>query len=302
MNETVATPYRVLLATDDSEAARNAEIWASRLRWSRPCVVDVLCIAGRGITRFGWGMQTYRAPVRRAIEQLRESELLAGARIANEVGERLQRSGRTIRAWARQGDPAEEILAAIDTEQPDLITLGPRGRSGLAQLLLGSVSRQIIGETTRPVLVARRPPDGDGSLPGHVLVLVDGSLAAETAIDWVATAGWTRGAKVTLLGLLGVPAGVETDDPELASQVSELLRGDAVAVLDRLADRLADSATEVITEMEIGHPLEGTLRAVEEYEPDLIVVARPRRRRGQDPFAEKVARYAPISVLIITTP
>jgi hypothetical protein len=40
MNDTAATPFRVLLATDDSEAARNAEAWVSRLRWSRPCVVD----------------------------------------------------------------------------------------------------------------------------------------------------------------------------------------------------------------------------------------------------------------------
>lgn len=302
MTDKTAKPFRVLLATDDSEAARNAEAWVSRLRWSRPCVVDVLCIAGRGITRLGWGMQTYRAPVRKAVEQLRQSELLAAARIANEAGERLQRAGRTTRAWARQGDPAEEILSAIDAEQPDLIALGPRGRSGLAQLLLGSVSRQIIGEATRPVLVARRPPDGDGSLPRHLLVLVDGALSAETAIDWVVTAGWAQGAKVTLLGLLGVPPGVETDDPELASQMSELLRGDAIVVLDRLADRLADSATEVVTAMEIGHPLEGTLRAVEEYRPDLIVAARSGRRRSQDPFAEKVARYAPVPVLIITAP
>ena len=67
MNETVTRSFRVLLANDDSQAARNAEAWVSRLRWSRPCVVDVLCVAGHGITRFGWRMQTYRAAVRQAI-------------------------------------------------------------------------------------------------------------------------------------------------------------------------------------------------------------------------------------------
>lgn len=297
-----AAPLRVLLATDDSEASRNAEAWTSRLRWSRPSVVDVLCVAGHGIARFGWGTQTYRAPVRKAVDQIRQSELLAAARIANEVGERLQRAGHTTRAWARQGDPAEEILGAIDAEQPDLVALGPRGRSGLAQLLLGSVSRQVIGEATRPVLVARRPPDGDDSLPRHMLVLVDGSLVAETAIEWILTAGWTTGANVTLLGLLGASPGVETDDPELASQVSEIVRSDAVAVLDRLAARFQGTAAEVGTVIESGHPLEGTLRAVEAYRPDLVVAARPRRRRGQHPFAEKLARYAPISVLIVTAP
>lgn len=299
MNEIAAASFKVLLATDDSEAARNAEAWVSRLRWSRPCVVDVLCVASHGLTRLGWGMQTYRTAVRQAVEQLRQSELLASARVANEVGERLQGHGLTIHAWARQGDPAEEILTSIDVERPDLVVLGPRGRSGLAQLLLGSVSRQIIAETTRPVLVAHRPADDEGSLPKHVLFLVDGSLAAETSIDWVAAAGWAREAKVTLLGLFGVAPGVETDEPELAAQVTGLLRGDVMSALDRLAERLGGETAEVMTEMEIGHPLEGTLRAAEQLGPDLIVAARPSRRRGQDPFAEKVARHAPTSVLIV---
>lgn len=302
MNETVITPFRVLLATDDSEAARNAEAWVSRLRWSRPCMVDVLCVAGHGITRLGWGMQTYRAAVRQAVEQLRQSEMLAAERIANEVGERLQGHGLTIHAWARQGDPAEEILGAIDTDRPDLLVLGPRGRSGLAQLLLGSVSRQVIADTMRPVLVARRPAGDEGSLPKHVLFLVDGSLAVETAIDWVAAAGWAREAKVTLLGLFGVEPGVETDEPELAGQVTGLLRADVLGALDRLAERLGGEASEVTTDIEIGHPLEGSLRAAEQLGPDLIVVARPPRRRGQDPFAEKIARYAPVSVLIVPQP
>ena len=52
-------------------------------------------------------------------------------------------------------------------------------------------------------------------------------------------------------------------------------------------------------ELEIGHPVEGALRAVDELGPDLVVVTRPPRRRGQDPFAEKIARYAPTSVLIV---
>jgi nucleotide-binding universal stress UspA family protein len=301
MNATVTTPYRVLLATDDSEAARNAEAWVSRLRWSGPCIVDVLCVAGHGITRLGWRMQTYRSAVRDAVEQLRRSEMLAAQRISNEVGERLQGHGLTIHAWARQGDPAEEILATIDTGRPDLVVLGPRGRSGLAQLLLGSVSRQIIAETARPVLVARRPADDQGSLPRHLLFLVDGSPAAETAIDWVVSAGWTRGARITLLGQVGVEPGVEYDEPELAAQVIGLLRDDVMGALDRLAERLGGEASEVMTEMETGHPLETTLQAVDHLAPDLIVVAREPRRRGQNPFAEKVARYNSTSVLIVPT-
>ena len=292
-------PFHVLLATDDSEPARHAEAWVSRLRWSRPCVADVLCVAGHGIARLGWGMETHRTTVRRAVEQIRKGELLAAERIANTVGERLQRAGLTVRAWARQGDAAEEILAHIELEQPDVVVLGPRGRSGLAQLLLGSVSQQVIASSTRPVLVARRPPSDEGGLPGHLLILVDGSLAAEAAIGWIVQAGWAVGAGVTVLGLLGVPAGVDTDDPEATSRLHDLVHGDAVTSLDRLADPLRRQAAALTIELEIGHPVDGALQAAEQLAADLLVVARPPRRRGQDPFAEKVARYGSTSALVV---
>ena len=135
-------PFSVLLATDDWEAARSAEAWVSRLRWSGPCGVDILCVAGHGITRLGWGMQTYWTAVRSAVEEMRQSERLAAERIANTVGERLQHAGLTVRTWARQGDAAEEILAQIEFDQPDLVVLGPRGRSSVLLLVDGSLSRR----------------------------------------------------------------------------------------------------------------------------------------------------------------
>ena len=292
-------PFHILLATDDSEPAHHAESWVSRLRWSRPCVVDVLCVAGHGITRLGWGMQSYREPVRQAVEGLRQGEVLAAQRIANEVGERLQQGGLTVRTWARQGDAAEEILAHIELEHPDLVIVGPRGRSGLALLLLGSVTNQVIASSDRPVLVAHRPASERGPMPAHLLVLVDGSPGAETAIDWIVQHGLAVGASVSVLGLLGVPAGVDSDDPEAVSALHGLVRGDAASSLELLAAPLRAQAETLTIELESGHPLDEALRAAEELAVDLVVVARPPRRRGQDPFAEKVARYLPTSVLSV---
>lgn len=302
MNVSPRPPFRVLFATDDSDAARNAEAWVARARWEAPCTVDVLCVAGRGITRMGWGMQTYRTSVRDAVEQLRQSEVVAAERIANEVGLRLQAAGLATRALARQGDVVEEVLAAIELEAPDLVVLGPRGRSGLAQLLLGSVSRRVIADTERPVLIARRPPDEHGELPQGTLMLLDGRRSAEEAIDWLATAGWARGERITLLGLLGVTPGLESDDPELAAQVTEAMRDDALHTLDLVSERLTGLGAVVDVVIEWGHPLEGTLRVAERLGPDLIVVARPVGRRRNDPFAEKVARYAGTSVLVVPQP
>ena len=46
-----ATGMRVMLATDDSASARTAEEWVTRLRYGKPPIIDVVCVAGRGLTR-----------------------------------------------------------------------------------------------------------------------------------------------------------------------------------------------------------------------------------------------------------
>ena len=62
----------ILLATDDSSSARIGVDWVTRLRYAERPTVEVVCVAGRGIARLGWGMQTSREPVRLAVEGMRQ--------------------------------------------------------------------------------------------------------------------------------------------------------------------------------------------------------------------------------------
>ena len=51
------------------------------------------------------------------------------------------------------GDPADEIVAYADSVDADVIVVGSRGHGAIAGTFLGSVSRGVLREARRPVLV-----------------------------------------------------------------------------------------------------------------------------------------------------
>jgi nucleotide-binding universal stress UspA family protein len=53
------------------------------------------------------------------------------------------------------GDTVDEIVTYADNIDADMIVLGSRGHGALASALLGSVSRGVLGESKRPVVVVR---------------------------------------------------------------------------------------------------------------------------------------------------
>jgi nucleotide-binding universal stress UspA family protein len=53
------------------------------------------------------------------------------------------------------GDPGKEIVLEAERGDFDLIVIGSRGFSGLKELVLGSVSRQVVTESKIPVLVIK---------------------------------------------------------------------------------------------------------------------------------------------------
>jgi nucleotide-binding universal stress UspA family protein len=72
---------------------------------------------------------------------------------AQAAAERARERGIQAEAVTRIGPAAEQLLAAADGCDADLVVVGSRGRGRLTSALLGSVAHGLIRHSTRPVLV-----------------------------------------------------------------------------------------------------------------------------------------------------
>src|SRR5947209_18308742 len=97
-------------------------------------------------------------------------------------------AGIEIKTEALPGAPALSIFSVVRAFQTDLIVMCSHGYTGRTRWILGSVSQKVARHSPVPVLVLRE--DGsvpvnlhpDGMRPVRVLVPLDGSSLAETAL------------------------------------------------------------------------------------------------------------------------
>lgn len=73
-----------------------------------------------------------------------------------EIAAPLLEEGLDVEPVSRQGFPPEVIVAEAEERDADLIVMGTHGRSGLADLLLGSTARRVVQTAPCPVLTVRR--------------------------------------------------------------------------------------------------------------------------------------------------
>ena len=138
---------RILVATDGSPSAAEAVDFGVELAAEHASellfvhvvpVVDVVPANG-----FGIGGAFPHEP-----SELDRMLLVEAAELAVE-------QGIVATTVLLRGDTVDEIVAFADSHDVDLIVVGSRGHGAIAGALLGSVSRGVLRESKRPVLIVR---------------------------------------------------------------------------------------------------------------------------------------------------
>jgi nucleotide-binding universal stress UspA family protein len=148
----------ILVATDgsdDSDAAVEAALDLAHDTSGRLLVLSVVPEAPGDTSEAGDGKGPDAEPPPRDEDE----EVIEANDLTNDVVDHAVEWGLEATPLVWEGEPADAILAAAESEGADVIVIGSSGKSGVGRILLGSVSDDVIRRSTVPVMVVRAPRD-----------------------------------------------------------------------------------------------------------------------------------------------
>lgn len=139
---------KILIATDGSESAHEALEFGLDLAAKHEARAFIVHVAP-GVDPMPYsGFAVVAVTIPHPLTEHDQEPLREAAEIAKEMGVEFETK-------LLQGKPADEIVAFADTIAADLIVVGSRGHGAVASALIGSVSRGVLHESRRPVLIVR---------------------------------------------------------------------------------------------------------------------------------------------------
>jgi nucleotide-binding universal stress UspA family protein len=221
--------------------------------------------------------------------------------------------GLRVRTTVTMGLIEDEILKAA--QGADLCVMGTHGRTGIARVMLGSVTEKVVRTSPCPVLTVKHPevrvelPWG-GVLVGRrklaetprvqrILIPLDGSALAESVLPAVRELARPLGATLTLLRVIPPYVSPRVSPEE---KVSAKDRAEVEAYLRTTQEALQEAGMSLETVVRVGDPAQEILDYAEVGEIDVIALA-THGRSGLDRWllgsvAEKVLRASALPVLL----
>jgi len=276
---------RLLVAVDGSDCSRRAAKYGLELAARYDASVDIVAVYGG------------------AAEE--------GQSVLDEITGMATDVGVDAETDLLSGKPARTIVRRAHDRNADLVVVGRRGRSGVRDRLLGSITERILRRSGPPVLTVPgdEMTDDTGTAYENVLVTTDGSPLAEEAGPYAADVARRYGAVLHVLNAVDVQAEAGVFDAGGVGReyIERLERRGHDAVADLIAAVGEDEVEDDLDVREAvirGHAPEVIADYVDESDVDLVVMSSEGQSNlaGQQlgTVAGRVLRTVDRPVLVVT--
>jgi nucleotide-binding universal stress UspA family protein len=213
-----------------------------------------------------------------------------------------------VQLYIMDGDAAGGILDVAHTTEADLIVMTTHGRSGVARWALGSVAERVIHNAPLPVWLVR---ENTRVISPHemqrILVPLDGSAMAETALDQAQRLAQKTGAELLLLRVVPEPDDINRRmifATESSAQTAlATWRCHAEQYLANVVQERIGAGIDIRTLVTSGAPVRSMLDTISAESIDAIVMATHARlgfdRLLHGSVAAEVLRHAGCPLLLV---
>ena len=278
---------RILIGYDGSasaEAALSDLLRAGLPREGEALVVsvaDVMMVSppsnyevvGQALTsrRVMSGMMQAQAQTARVLKEAKEFAAKARDRVRSNFPD------WEVRAETPAGTPSQELIQRADEWKADLIVVGSHGRSALGRLILGSVSKKVVTDSHHSVRVARGAEEQSDGLPPRMIIGVDGSSEAESAVRAVGRRVWPEGTEVRIVAVNDgtSPTRIAHVLPAAAAMITGCNEESAVAarmMVEWAESELRAIGLQVSVAIEKGDPQRVLIEEARKWDADSIFV------------------------------
>jgi len=274
---------RLLVGVDGSDASLHALQEAFKISTSWVTVVAVAPFYEGDLRLLGVPKSD------RIIREPCETALARAQELADEAG-------AVIQPLCARGEPHERLVRLAEAGSRDLIVLGSSGHNLLENLLVGSVTRRVIGFTSKDILVV--PPKATVGWD-KILIATDGSAHSRQAADRALELARLQGSELLVVSVLDFPAGIRGVAPVERLELLKICENQVAEVVTR-AEGLNLQVEGFILE---GVAYTAIADLAQEQQANLIVMGSHGKtglmRLLMGRVTERVIGHAPCPVLVV---
>jgi nucleotide-binding universal stress UspA family protein len=177
-----------------------------------------------------------------------------------------------VHAEAAIGSSANILIWKAEEWKSELIVVGSQGRTGLGRFFFGSVSQKVLHAANCSVRIARGK-EKSADEPVRLIVGVDGSKDAESAVKAITTRHWPKGSEARVVGAIGVFPPVASE--YMALEVEKWIAAENARVQDAVEaalSKLRGIGLGVSSVIKEGDPKHLLCAEAEEMDADCIFV------------------------------